>query len=84
MDLGPQTDVYPCPTCGVDAARAMVVAAVVAFYKPAYVCPKCRLSLFDMQSAANHLASHEPDLGRFVDNWIVEHHPGYDVWRKGP
>lgn len=84
MDLGPQTDVYPCPTCGVDAARAMVVAAVVAFYQPTYACPRCGLTCVSMQAAANHLAQHDPDLAGFVRTWLDSHDPQYEIRRKLP
>jgi predicted membrane-bound mannosyltransferase len=84
MDLGPKTDVYPCPTCGVDAARAMVVSVVVAFYRPRFTCRVCGMGWSTLQLAANHMAEHEPDLGAFVDNWINTHEPRYEVRRKDP
>jgi len=84
MDLGPQTSVYPCPTCGVDAARSIVVAAVVAFYRPAFTCPRCRQLCFSLQDAAEHMSTHEPDLGAFVRDWIDSHEPRYEIRRTDP
>jgi hypothetical protein len=84
MDLGPNTALYPCPTCGVDAARAMVVSAVVAFYRPMFTCRVCGLVMATLQAAANHMSEHQPDLGEFVRDWIDNHEPQYEVRRKEP
>lgn len=72
-DLGDQNTIRFCPTCGVDAARAMVVSAVIAWYQPTYTCPQCLQTHYTLQLAANHLARHEPDLVRYVRRWIGEH-----------
>jgi len=69
MDMGPKQSTRECPTCGVDAARAMVVAAVVAFYHPDYECPRCSVTLLSLQSAADHMATHESNVVQFVHEW---------------
>lgn len=71
MELGPGAPIRECPTCGVDAARAMVVAAVVAFYHPDYECPRCSVTLLSMQRAADHMATHESNVVEFVRDWVT-------------
>ena len=71
MDLGPTQPIRECPTCGVDAARAMVVAAVVAFYQPSYVCPRCGIESNTLQLAADHMSVHVESISEFVNTWIT-------------
>jgi hypothetical protein len=81
MDLGPSQPVRECPTCGVDAARAMVVAACVAWYRPWFECPRCHVSYSTLQAAADHLAEHEPDLVGYVRDWIMANGADYELVR---
>lgn len=84
MELGPTEPIRECPTCGVDAARAMVVSAMVAFYQPLWECKECNWADSNNQAAANHMATHEPDLTRFVDFWIQSHAPTWRLGRRDP
>lgn len=82
MDTRPESGTHECPYCGVDAARAYVVAGVVAFYKPWFSCPRCERMVHSLQDAADHMATHEPDVVEFVRAWIAQHGAGFEVRRR--
>ena len=82
MDLSPESGTHECPTCGVDAARAFVVSATVAFYHPTWTCPRCVFETRTFQQAANHAAKHEPDVLAYVQSWIESNPGGWDIRRR--
>jgi len=84
MDLGPAQPVRECPTCGVDAARAMIVSACVAYYAPDWHCPRCPFYCKGLQRAADHLAEHEPDILEYVREWASENGASYRLVREEP